>query len=334
MKIGLLDHDSGNFPNLPLMKISAWHKQRGDTVEFINFLDHYDRVYVSKVFSTEYVPEDLTAINANEIIYGGTGLAISVQGTLEVYDKGKDPSLPYEVEHIYPDYGLYPNLTKNKAFGFLTRGCPNNCGFCIVSKKEGLKSVKVADLSEWWRGQKEIVLLDPNILACKDRINLLQQLADSGAKVDFTQGLDARLITVEIASLLKKIKVKRFHFAFDLMKNEKQILKGLKVFTEVCQPKRESCYVYVLTNYNTTFYEDFYRIQKIQEIGLDPDIRIYRKNALPKNHILKDLQRWVNNRTLYRAEPDFFNYKPRADGKTIKELYPEEYMEIMKGVKT
>lgn len=136
MKIGLIDVDSHNFPNLPLMKISAYHKAKGDQVEWCNLFEHYDRVYMSRVFDDMYTEDFNTVINADEIIKGGTG-----------YDlKNK---LPDEIEHIYPDYSLYPELTKGTAFGFLTRGCPNNCPFCIVSKKEGLRSYKVADLSEF-----------------------------------------------------------------------------------------------------------------------------------------------------------------------------------------
>jgi hypothetical protein len=332
MKIGLYDVDSCNFPNLPLMKISAYHKNKGDEVEFINFWNHYDIVYVSKVFGDEYSKMDMTCIDADKIVYGGSGFAITIEDGKEIYHKEKDKVLPFEIEHQYPDYSLYPDLTKDKAFGFLTRGCTNDCGFCIVSKKEGRCSVKVADLSEWWHGQKEIILLDPNTLACKDRKELLQQLIDSGAKVDFTQGLDARFVTVEIAEMLKQIKTKMWHFAFDFMKNEKQILKGLKTFIDVVNPNRRKCYVYCLTNYDTTFQEDYYRVQKIQEIGLDPDIRIYRKNALPQRHILRDLQRWCNNRIIYRSQPDFWEYAPRSDGKKTKEIYPEEYKRFLKGV--
>lgn len=327
MKIGLYDVDSSNFPNLPLMKISAYHKSLGDEVEFIQFLKHYDRVYVSKVFGDEYSTMDMTCINADQIIYGGTGFAITIEAGKEVFHKDKHKNLPYEMEHQYPDYSLYPELTKNKAFGFLTRGCCNGCEFCIVCEKEGRCSVKVADLSEWWNGQKEIVLLDPNILACKDREALLRQLINSGAKVDFTQGLDARFITPEIAEMLKLVKTKMWHFAFDFMKNEKQIIEGLKTFIEIVKPNRRCCYVYVLTNYDTTFAEDYYRVKKIQEIGLDPDIRIYRKNSLPKRHILRDFQRWCNNRTIYRSVSNFFDYIPRSDGKAIKEIYPKKYIE-------
>lgn len=321
MRVGLYDVDSHNFPNLPLMKISAWHKSRGDTVEFADHFTHYDKVYVSKVFGDEYSKIDETVFNADEIVYGGTGFAITVENGKEVYHKDRDKELPPEIEHIYPDYSLYPKFTKNTAYGFLTRGCCNNCDFCIVSKKEGICALKVADLSEWWSGQSNIKLLDANLLSCRERNDLLKQLANSNANVDFTQGLDARFITEQVAILLKKIRCSMWHFAFDFMKNEREIIKGLKTFVEVMEydkKKKHNAYVYVLTNFNTTFEEDLYRVRLIQSIGLDHDVRIYRKNTASRK--LRDLQRWCNNRIIYRS-CDFMDYVPRADGRTIKQLY-------------
>lgn len=318
MKIGLFDADSHNFPSLPLMKISAFHKSMGDSVEFALPPAEYDRVYVSRVFGDEYTTFQNFVFNTKEIFYGGAGFAITVENGREVYRKSKDADLPPEIEHIYPDYSLYLELTKNTAYGFLTRGCPNDCAFCIVSKKEGRQSVKVADLSEFWRGQSYIKLLDANILACKDRIQLLTQLKDSGAAVDYTQGLDARFITQEIALLLKDIKTKRYHFAFDFMKNEKAIIRGLKTFQEHCPTPDDRAIVYMLTNFDTTIEDDLYRVNAIRGLGFLPDVRIYRKSAAPK--VLKDLQRWCNNRILFRS-CDFMDYVPRKDGKTIKQLY-------------
>lgn len=318
MKVGLIDVDGHNFPNLALMKISAYHKSRGDQVEFAFPKYRYDKVYVSKVFGDEYSKMPPLYIQADKIVYGGTGFAITVENGKEVYHKCNDKPLPPEIEHIYPDYTLYPNLTKDTAYGFLTRGCPNNCGFCIVSQKECARSVKVADLAEFWRGQRHIKLLDPNLLACKDRTDLLRQLIDSRARVDFTQGLDARFVTEEAAGLLKQIKIDKVHFAFDYMKNEKAIVKGLQTYKRVCGTRENNAIVYMLTNYNTTIEEDLYRLRMIKQCGFLPDVRIYRKPAAPQ--ILRDLQRWCNNRILYRS-CDFMDYVPRADGKTIKQLY-------------
>lgn len=326
MKIGLIDVDSHNFPNLALMKVSAYHKARGDDVEWCVPLLRYDIVYVSKVFGDEYSNMDMTAIQADKIVYGGTGFALEVIDGKEVYQKDSDPILQNEIEHIYPDYSLYPNLTKDTAYGFLTRGCPNNCAFCLVSKKEGLVSHKVANLSEWWNGQKSIVLLDPNILACRQHLELLEQLANSGACVDFTQGLDARFITPKNLDVLSRIKIKTVHFAFDFMRNEKRIINGLKLAKERLSIPDYKAIVYVLTNFDTTIKDDLYRISAIQKAGFYPDVRIYRKNSLPKRHILRDLQRWCNNRQLYRS-CKFFDYVPRSDGLTIREIYKDLLME-------
>lgn len=321
MNIGLFDVDSHNFPNLPLMKISAWHKAHGDSVEFVFPLKHYDKIYVSKVFGDEYSKMSNFCLQADEIIYGGTGFGITVENGKEVYHKDRDPNLSYKIEHIYPDYSLYPELTKDTAYGFLTRGCCNDCDFCIVSKKEGICSQKVADLSEFWRGQKNIELLDANLLACKDRMALLQQLADSKANINFNQGLDARFITREVAELLKEIKTTRTHFAFDFMKNEKAIIKGLSIYKEVVGGVDCKSIVYILTNFNTTIEQDLYRVQAVRELGFLPDIRIYRKNTAPQ--VIRDLQRWCNNRLIFRT-CEFMDYVPRKDGKSIRELYFKE----------
>jgi hypothetical protein len=304
------------------MKISAWHKAQGDTVEWWIPIEHYDIVYVSKVFGDEYSAMDMTVIQADKIVYGGSGFAIKVIDGKEVYEKTDDPNLPDEIEHMYPDYSLYPLLTKDKAYGFLTRGCPNNCAFCCVTKKEGKVSHKVADLDEWWNGQKLIELLDPNILACKQHLELLEQLAQSGAWVNFNQGLDARFITKENLEVLSRIKIKRVHFAFDFMRNEKRIVAGLALAKETLGLTDDKSIVYMLTNFDTTIKDDLYRVSSIQKAGCIPDVRIYRKNSLPKRHILRDLQRWCNNRLIYRTS-SFFDYVPRSDGLAIREIYKD-----------
>ena len=233
MKIGMIDCDSHNFPNLPLMKISAWHKQQGDSVEWYQplFSGHMDRVYVSKVFS--FTPDYEYYINANEVIKGGSGYCIELVDVKEIYHAERDRRLPPEIEHIYPDYSLYPELTKDTAYGFMSRGCPRGCNFCHVAAKEGRKSYKVADLSEFWNGQKNIVLLDPNTIACPDWKDILQQLIDSGAWVDFSQGVDIRLMTEEKAEMIKRIKVKNIHFAWDRYEDKDKIVPKFKMFSEL-----------------------------------------------------------------------------------------------------
>lgn len=296
MKIGLIDVDSHNWPNLALMKLSAWHKAKGDTVEWWWGFGEYDRVYMSKVFDDTYSPDTPEPLNANEIIKGGTGY-------------GLDNCLPDEVDHIYPDYSLYPKLTQDTAYGFLTRGCPRGCSFCIVAEKEGRCSRKVADLSEWWRGQKNIKLLDPNLLACREHMDLLGQLAKSGAWVDFTQGLDSRLLTVENIGAINHIRLKQIHFAWDYMKEETAVLRGLKEYSRLAVRKPNGAFatVYCLTNYDTTMEENLYRIYTLRDMGYDPYVMVYDKPNAPVE--IKRLQRWCNNRIIFKTVKDFREYR-------------------------
>lgn len=293
MNVGLIDVDGNCFPNLALMKISAYHKAKGDSVEMAIPLKHYDRVYQSKVFTEEYTKDLWYEPMADEIIKGGTG-----------YDlKNK---LPEEIEHIQPDYSLYGI---DYAMGFLTRGCPRGCSFCIVSEKEGRASCKVANLSEWWDGQKEITLLDPNLLACKDAEDLLGQLAESRAKVDFSQGLDCRILTPEKVQMLNRVKVKNIHFAWDDIKQSERVLKGLKIYQEVADRKIKGglATVYVLVNYDTTIEEDLYRIYTLRDMGYDPYVMVFDKPNAPKE--IKQMQRWVNAKPIFKTTPKFEDYR-------------------------
>lgn len=291
-KVGLIDQDGHNFPNYALMKISAWEKSQGNNVEWAVPLLQYDRVYIAKVFT--FTPDFDTYINAKEIIRGGTG-----------YDlKNK---LPGCIENMCPDYSIYPQY--KEAYGFLTRGCPRNCPFCIVSEKEGLKSCKVADLDRFWKGQKEIKLLDPNILACKDRLDLLDQLIESKSWIDFTQGLDIRLTTEDVIEKIMKIKVKTIHFAWDSEKDSDLITSNLKTFKNITKIDHRKLGVYVLTNYNTTLEFDLHRVYTLRSLGYNPYIMIYDKYNAPVK--TRHLQRWVNNKILFRSIDRFEDYNPK-----------------------
>lgn len=291
LRIGLVDVDGHNFPNLALMKISAYYKSLGDEVEWANSLEYYDKVYMAKVFDQTYTKDDLQAYQCGELIKGGTG-----------YDL-KTKLLPH-IEAMFPDYSLY-NIT-NTAYGYLSRGCPRGCPFCIVAEKEGKHSVKVANLKDFWNGQKEIKLLDPNITACPEYFELMQQLADSNALVDFTQGLDIRLMTTQKAKALNKVKTKMVHFAWDDPKDDitpKKLLKFADVIKGDFRKKR----VYVLTNFNSTHQEDLMRIYWLKINGYDPYVMIYNKPSAPK--ITRKLQRWCNNKIIFRSCDMFDDYK-------------------------
>lgn len=325
MKIGLIDVDGHNYPNLALMKLSAWHKAQGDTVDWWWGFDHYDRVYMSRVFDDTYSRDVPEPLNADEIIKGGTGYVlrdregvlkinrgngweIAPAGTLRFGDTEYAELLPEEVEHTYPDYSLYPTLTNGTAYGFLTRGCPKACHFCIVAGKEGRRSIKVADLTEWRNGQKNVVLMDPNLLACPQRMDLLGQLIDSKAWVDVNQGFDCRLLTLEVISAINRLKLKEIHFAWDYMKESEAVLRGLQLYTEHATHKPHGQFgtVYTLTNYDTTMEENLYRIYTLRDMGFDPYVMVYDKPNAPQE--IRDLQSWCNNRIIFRAEPDFSKY--------------------------
>lgn len=307
MKIGLIDVDGHNFPNIPLMKISAWHKSQGDSVEWYDplFSPDMDIVYMSKVFS--FTDDYLYPIRAKKIIKGGSGYCIRLENGKEVFDSNADIDLPSEIEHIFPDYSIY-EIT-DTAYGFLSRGCPRGCSFCHVEAKEGRASRKVADLSEFWNGQKNIVLCDPNILACKQWKELLQQLIDSKAWVDINQGLDIRLMTEEKAEMIKQIKTKNLHFAWDRYEDKEKILPKFKMFKEITGIDYRKLGVFVLCNFDTTIEQDKERIYLLRDLGFNPYVMLYDKEHIPKGHDLRHLQRWVNNRFIFAKCRTFEEYK-------------------------
>lgn len=200
MTIGLLDIDchaskkkwgATVYPNLALCKISAWHKEQGDQVEWATPFTHYDILYRSKIFN--FSQDDLTIYDFDKEVRGGTGYDIHSE-------------LPQEIDDMQPDLSIYPHLPEGTSYGFLTRGCVHKCRWCVVPRKEGYIR-PYWDIDRVANGNKRIVLMDNNILAAGEYgMQQLQKIIDRGYRVDFNQALDARLVTYDNAKLLAQIK--------------------------------------------------------------------------------------------------------------------------------
>ena len=182
--------------------------------------------------------------------------------------------------------------------------------FCIVTGKEGNRSVQTADLFEFWNGQRNIKLLDANLLACKDHEKLLNQLAESRAYVDFTQGLDCRLLTEDGIAAINRIRLKEIHFAWDSMEESAAVLEKLRLYASLAKRKPHGRYatVYVLTNHGTTHEEDLHRVETLRNMNYDPYIMVYNRPTAPP--VTRQLQRWVNNKRVFRAVSRFEDYRP------------------------
>lgn len=304
MKIGLIDVDGHNFPNLALMRISAWHKSQGDIVEWWQTdFEYYDKVYISKIFSDQYSPDIQEPINCGEVIKGGTGYNITLENGKEVFDSAAHKNLPPEVEKMFPDYSIYPQF--DFAVAMTSRGCPRGCSFCHVAAKEGRCSVKVADVSDFWNGQKHIEVLDPNITACKDKRDLFRQYRETNATITFNQGLDIRCINDADIEDINQMRIKNLHFAWD---NPNDNLESkFKNFASGFRRKSNIGMVYCLTNFNTTLEQDLYRIYTLRDLGYDPYVMVYNKPNAPT--IIKRLQRWCNNKIIFKSCRKFEDYK-------------------------
>lgn len=305
MRIGLIDVDGHNFPNLALMRISSYHKQQGDIVEWwTTDFEYYDKVYMSKIFSDQYSPDVQEPINCGEVIKGGTGYNISLGSDgKEHFDKANHKNLPPEIEKMFPDYSIYPQF--DFAVSMTSRGCPRGCSFCHVASKEGRCSVKVANVSDFWNGQKEIRILDPNITACRDKRDLMQQYIETDALLDFTQGLDIRLLNDDDIADINKMRLRTLHFAWD--NPEDDLEDKFKNFAKGFRRKSNIGMVYCLTNYNSTLEQDLYRIYTLRDMGYDPYVMIYNKPNAPQT--IRRLQRWCNSKFIFKSCRKFEDYK-------------------------
>ena len=291
MRIGLVDVDGRHFPNLALMKLSAWHKAHGDRVEFADpMFGRYDRVYMSKVFT--FTP-DCSDIYRCDVVRAGTGY------------KDYMTTLPEEVEHVTPDYSLYG---VQEAYGFLTRGCVNRCPWCIVPHKEG--GIRPASpIREFIGNQRRAILLDNNVLASDFGLEQVEEIVRMGIAVDFNQGLDARRAAADtyILDLLARVKWMRYvRFACDQRAQLKPVTKCVEELGKRgVKPYR--IFVYVLIK---EVDDALYRIEALRKLGVQPFAQPYRdfdSKALPTDE-QRRLARWCNHKAIFKSV-EFKNYK-------------------------
>jgi len=290
-KIGLIDVDGHNFPNLALMKLSSWHKLQGDTVEWYSGIEHYDRVYMSKVFT--FTSDDGRVIQADEVLRGGTGYDI-------------ESKLPDEIDRIKtPDYSLYP--MHGFSLQFFSRGCIRNCPFCLVSRKEG--RIATAFPMELNPNGRHIEVLDNNFFANPKWSDAVSFLNATNQPVNL-HGVDVRIMNEEQANALNSMRLKgsSIHIAWDNPCDD--ILPNLEAMVKQVKRYKISCYV--LIGYWSTPEEDYYRVMKLAELGIDPFVQYYRdyNNERIPTQYEKDFASWVNKKERFKS-CDFRDFSPR-----------------------
>jgi hypothetical protein len=290
VNILLVDVDSV-IPNLALMKLSAFHKKQGDNVDLHRGLKvpikiEYDAVYISCIFKENARKARRLAKrfpNA-KVHLGGSG--VDLKGTL-----------PDEIEQLMPDYDLYPEC--DASYGYTSRGCPRNCEFCIVPKKDG-KAHPVSDIYEFWdRRHKKIVLLDDNILALPQHFKkIAKQIIKEGLRVDFQQGLDIRLLDDEKAALLKQMHVYEPRFAWDDIGHERAVLRGIELLKKHGINRSN---FYVLAGFESGFEDALYRVNKLRELGQMVYVMSYNKEKLEMDKRYSYLRNWANTRAVFAS---------------------------------
>jgi len=256
----LVDVD-GALPNLALMKLSRHFKAQGRKVALargVKELPHADTVLASCVFSTAQSARRLEILRRRygaDLQVGGSGVDLRLR-------------LPPEIEALAPDYSLYPELG-DRALGFLTRGCPQHCPFCVVPIKEGAPR-QVSDLDTLLQGRQKLILLDDNLLAHPSALDLLEEIARRGPAVNFNQTLDLRRLTPGSARLLRRIRCSnpaftRRNYYFSL--NDARHLELVREHYALLQTTgRDNTEFVCMYGFNTSLAEDVKRFRFLRSL--------------------------------------------------------------------
>lgn len=299
MNIGLLDVDGHNFPNFALMKISAWHKARGDNVEWaLPMFGQYHRVYKSKIFT--FTPDEPTDWHC-EVIKGGTGYDIRSR-------------LADEIESsTLMDYSIYPQY--QFSIQFFSRGCLRSCPFCLVREKEGyIHPVEPVELNP---NGKWIEVLDNNFFANPEWESAIQYLLKARQPVNL-HGVDVRIMDEEQAYWLNRLHLRRsIHIAWDLPQID--LTDKLREVTRYIKPYKLMCYI--LIGFNSTVEQDIYRIERCRELGIKPYVMPYRdfQNKEQPTQYAKDLAQYVNKPMIF-SSCRFADFSPRKGFKCSEYL--------------
>lgn len=304
MRIAIHSVDGMKYPNLALMRLSAWHKEQGDSVEWFMPLMRYDRVYASKIFT--FTPDDpyLPA----DAIRGGTGYNVQSR-------------LPEEVEAARPDYTIYPQFPA--AYGFLTRGCVNKCSFCVVPRKEGALHV-VADIEEICNTntgfRREVVLMDNNFIAapldfCREQVEKMRRLH---LRVDFNQATDARRYNEETARIMARVPWLKYpRLSCDSDAEIPSVVRAMALLRKF--GTKGDIFVYILAR-NDGIESALHRISSL--VSADPKcvpfVMPFRSldaagDKRPPGPRLKALARWCNRQWI-RKSCRFEEYRYGAHG--------------------
>lgn len=282
MRVSLIDVDS-KIPNLALMKISAYHKLKNDTVAFN--LSNPDKIYTSIIFKKNNGKSKNNTIDNIDRVFGGSGYDLSVK-------------LPDEMEFIKPDYDLYPSTYSQ---GFTTRGCINQCDFCVVPDKEG-RLKKNQHPKEFHDSRFDtIMIMDNNWLANKKWFfETSKWIIDNGLKV-LEHGLDIRLIDEKTIRQLQDLKIPIWHFAFDYSSLERIVRWNVGLLKECGVNLKNNVSFYVYCDSDLQYDDALYRCNVLRELGTNANVMF--NCDMPKTKRIKDLMKWSWRRCLYWKIP-------------------------------